>query len=152
MFAACWHLKRRLARAEARAGVIPTAAADEIEAACRGPTGMAGHRALFAAANIAGTPAIPLVEMLTEHVPEAVRGLSTGELPARIPSIPRWYFRCETVSNSCVERLFDAGAEASTLARRHRHTLMPGRTLLQQALPITFGLKAARWLGWYLAR
>ncbi len=32
------------------------------------------------------------------------------------------------------------------LAEQHRHTLMVGRTLLQQALPITFGLKAARWL------
>src|SRR6185295_10660971 len=32
------------------------------------------------------------------------------------------------------------------LAERYRHTPMAGRTLLQQALPITFGLKAARWL------
>jgi 3-carboxy-cis,cis-muconate cycloisomerase len=32
------------------------------------------------------------------------------------------------------------------LADDHRMTLMPGRTLLQQALPITFGLKAAGWL------
>ncbi len=31
-------------------------------------------------------------------------------------------------------------------AEQHQSTLMVGRTLLQQALPITFGLKAARWL------
>src|SRR5260370_878656 len=37
-------------------------------------------------------------------------------------------------------------AACATLATEHRHTLMAGRTLLQQALPITFGLKAARWL------
>jgi 3-carboxy-cis,cis-muconate cycloisomerase len=37
----------------------------------------------------------------------------------------------------------DACAE---LARRHREALAPGRTLLQQALPLTFGLKAALWL------
>jgi 3-carboxy-cis,cis-muconate cycloisomerase len=34
----------------------------------------------------------------------------------------------------------------AVLAERHRRTPMAGRTLLQQALPITFGLKAARWL------
>jgi len=32
------------------------------------------------------------------------------------------------------------------LARQHRDTVMAGRTLLQQATPITFGLKAAQWL------
>ncbi|MDH2433557.1 adenylosuccinate lyase family protein [Pokkaliibacter sp. MBI-7] len=32
------------------------------------------------------------------------------------------------------------------LVEQHRHTLMIGRTLMQQALPITFGLKAAGWL------
>jgi 3-carboxy-cis,cis-muconate cycloisomerase len=32
------------------------------------------------------------------------------------------------------------------LAETYRETLMPGRTLLQQALPTTFGLKAAGWL------
>ena len=32
------------------------------------------------------------------------------------------------------------------LAESHRDTIMAGRTLLQQALPTTFGLKAAGWL------
>jgi 3-carboxy-cis,cis-muconate cycloisomerase len=37
----------------------------------------------------------------------------------------------------------DACAE---LVERHRQAIVPGRTLLQQALPVTFGLKAAQWL------
>jgi 3-carboxy-cis,cis-muconate cycloisomerase len=37
----------------------------------------------------------------------------------------------------------DACAE---LVQSHRETIVPGRTLLQQALPVTFGLKAAVWL------
>ena len=37
----------------------------------------------------------------------------------------------------------DACAE---LAQRHRDAIVPGRTLLQQAIPVTFGLKAAQWL------
>jgi 3-carboxy-cis,cis-muconate cycloisomerase len=40
-----------------------------------------------------------------------------------------------------------AGDAAGTLADRHRDDLAVGRTLLQQALPITFGLRAAGWLG-----
>jgi 3-carboxy-cis,cis-muconate cycloisomerase len=37
----------------------------------------------------------------------------------------------------------DACAE---LVQRHREAIVPGRTLLQQAIPVTFGLKAANWL------
>src|SRR5262249_41334610 len=39
-----------------------------------------------------------------------------------------------------------AAAAAAAHARTHASTLMAGRTLLQQATPITFGLKAAGWL------
>ena len=35
----------------------------------------------------------------------------------------------------------------SRLAQTHRETLMAARTWLQQAPPITFGLKVAGWLG-----
>ena len=45
--------------------------------------------------------------------------------------------------------LEDVGAAAhaaAELARAHRDTPMAGRTLLQQAVPVTFGLKAAGWL------
>jgi 3-carboxy-cis,cis-muconate cycloisomerase len=37
-------------------------------------------------------------------------------------------------------------AACAALAERHRETLMAARTLLQQAVPTTFGLKAAGWL------
>ena len=36
--------------------------------------------------------------------------------------------------------------ECANLAEKHRATLMVARTLLQQAVPTTFGLKAAGWL------
>jgi 3-carboxy-cis,cis-muconate cycloisomerase len=39
-----------------------------------------------------------------------------------------------------------AADTCAALAERHRNALAPGRTLLQQALPLTFGLKAAGWL------
>ena len=42
--------------------------------------------------------------------------------------------------------LLRAAGAAGALADLHRHTPMVGRTLLQQALPTTFGLRAATWL------
>ncbi len=45
-----------------------------------------------------------------------------------------------------IDELAEAGDACAELAERHRASLAPGRTLLQQALPVTFGLKAANWL------
>src|SRR6266487_3431610 len=45
-----------------------------------------------------------------------------------------------------VDGLLDVCGVCERLAEQHRYTWMAGRTLLQQAVPITFGLKAARWL------
>jgi 3-carboxy-cis,cis-muconate cycloisomerase len=45
-----------------------------------------------------------------------------------------------------IARLDDLAAGLARLAAAHRTTPMAGRTLLQQAVPITFGLKAAGWL------
>lgn len=42
--------------------------------------------------------------------------------------------------------LAEAASAAARLAGEHRDTLMIGRTLLQQAVPVTFGLVAAGWL------
>jgi hypothetical protein len=45
-----------------------------------------------------------------------------------------------------LDDLGGASDAAARLAGEHRATVMAGRTLLQQAVPITFGLKAAGWL------
>ena len=42
--------------------------------------------------------------------------------------------------------LAGAADAAAGLAREHRTTIMIGRTLLQQAVPVTFGLTAAGWM------
>ncbi|MDQ2998688.1 MAG: lyase family protein, partial [Chloroflexota bacterium] len=54
-----------LARAEAAAGVIPTAAVELIAAACREEFDSA---TIYAEAALAGTPAIPLVRQLRARV------------------------------------------------------------------------------------
>ncbi len=51
-----------------------------------------------------------------------------------------------SVLDGVLSDLAQAAAAAARLAAAHRGTLMIGRTLLQQAVPVTFGLVAAGWL------
>jgi 3-carboxy-cis,cis-muconate cycloisomerase len=53
---------------------------------------------------------------------------------------------CKQALGPIVGYLDAVAASCAQLATDHRHTLISGRTLLQQALPVTFGLKAAHWL------
>ena len=135
-----------LANAEATAGVIP--------ATCVAPITLAANadlydRAVIAAEAVAaGNVAIPVVRHLTERVAatdaDAARYvhwgatsqdiLDTGlvlQLRAAVPTI--------------LDHLERARRAAVDHARRYADATMPGRTWLQQATPITFGLKAAGW-------
>jgi 3-carboxy-cis,cis-muconate cycloisomerase len=133
-----------LARAEAAAGVIPPEAAEAIAAACRADLYVVD--ALYAQAVEAGTPAIPLVRMLTRQVAEPggafvhYGGTSQDAIDTALMLQMRDGLALLDAD------LLDICEACARLAEQHRDTLMPGRTLLQQALPITFGLKAARWL------
>jgi 3-carboxy-cis,cis-muconate cycloisomerase len=133
-----------LARAEARAGVIPAEAAEAIAAAC--DAGRFDIRQLGREMVPAGTPVIPLVKALTAAVSgDAARYVHWGATTQDV---------VDTAMMLIVRRALDllrddldaVAAECAALAERHRDTVMPGRTLMQQALPITFGLKAAGWL------
>ena len=136
-----------LARAEARAGVIPSSAAEAISAACRVED--FDLEALFRDAVPAGTLAIPLVRQLGQRVQGAGGGSkyvhwgATSQDAIDTGMVLQVRQALEVLEAS----LLRLGTECAALAEQHRRTIMPGRTLLQQALPITFGLKAARWLG-----
>ena len=102
-----------LARAEARAGVIPSSAATAIAAKCKAE--LFDVAAIAQGAKLAGNLAIPLVKALTALVAETTktrRAMCTGARRARMPSTPAW----------CCN--FAASA-ASSIARRSRP---PGRT------------------------
>jgi 3-carboxy-cis,cis-muconate cycloisomerase len=133
-----------LARAQARAGVIPGEAAEAITAYCA--TGRFDLDQLGQAAIAAGNPVIPLIEALKAVVPsEAAGHVHRGATSQDI---------LDTATMFIVRRgleliqadLDGVAAACAGLAETHRSTMMPGRTLLQQAIPITFGLKAAGWL------
>jgi 3-carboxy-cis,cis-muconate cycloisomerase len=133
-----------LARAEARVGIIPQEAASVIAACCREE--LFDVAALYREAAVAGTPAIPLVRMLTAQVAgEAGKFVHWGATSQDVIDTALM-LQMRDGLDLLITGLLDICAACATLAEKHRHTLMAGRTLLQQALPITFGLKAARWL------
>ncbi|HXF97975.1 MAG TPA: lyase family protein [Gaiellaceae bacterium] len=90
-----------------------------------------------------GNPVEPLVRALRERsgAAEAHRGATSQDIldTAAVLVARR--------ARGLVLRELDAAASAcARLAEEHRATVMPARTLLQQAVPTTFGLKAAGWL------
>src|SRR5450755_375196 len=137
-----------LARAEAQVGIIPTNAADAITNSAK-PGNFDGP-ALADAAFRAGTPAIPLVKALTDRVrmtnAEAARFVHWGATSQDVmdSAISLLLKRAEPMLSRDLLLLEKALA---ALTERHKDTVMLGRTLLQPAPPVTFGLKAAGWLG-----
>lgn len=136
-----------LARAEAQSGVIPSEAANAITAAAK--PGNFDISVLADATFRAGTPAIPLVKMLTDQVrktdPDAARFVHWGATSQDVADTAMSLLlkRAEPILIADLSRLEKALAY---LSDRHKDSVMLGRTLLQPAPPVTFGLKAAGWL------
>jgi 3-carboxy-cis,cis-muconate cycloisomerase len=136
-----------LARAEADSGVIPNEAVAAIVAACR-----AEHfdiARLSAAATRAGNPAIPLIEQLTSRVSRdaefASRYVHVGATSQDVID-SALVLQMRSGLSLLLGELERALAALERLVVQHRDTVMVGRTWLQHAVPITFGLKAAGWL------
>ncbi|MFZ0277935.1 MAG: 3-carboxy-cis,cis-muconate cycloisomerase [Candidatus Sulfotelmatobacter sp.] len=136
-----------LARAEARCGVIPSQAASAITAAAR--LDNFDVYALADAAFRAGTPVIPLVKMLTDQLrkadAQAARFVHWGATSQDVADTAMSLLlkRTEPILIDDLKRLEESLAD---LSERHKDSVMLGRTLLQPAPPVTFGLKAAGWL------
>jgi 3-carboxy-cis,cis-muconate cycloisomerase len=133
-----------LAAAEAQAGLIPSEAAEAIAAAC--------DAAAFDPEEIArggrssGNPVVPLVAALRSKLDgEAAGFVHHGATSQDIMDTAGMLVATRTLA--LIDAALNAVAAAcARLAEEHRGTLMAGRTLLQQALPTTFGLKSAGWL------
>jgi 3-carboxy-cis,cis-muconate cycloisomerase len=133
-----------LARVQARAGRVPQSAADAIVAACRAERFAPESLAREAAA--AGNPVIPLVRRLAEALPREAADfvhLGATSQDALDSALMRL---CRTGLERIDADLAVVSARCAELADSHRETPMPARTLLQHALPTSFGLKAAGWL------
>ncbi len=135
-----------LAAAEASARVIPRTAVAPITAACNAKR--YDLDAIGAAAANAGNLAIPLVKALTAEVAkrnkEAARFVHWGATSQDIIDTATVLALREAAA--LLDRdLIRAIKGFASLAKKHRKTVMPGRTWLQQALPTTLGLKAAEY-------
>jgi len=134
--------ERALANAGALAGVVPPAAAEAIAEQCDADRFDVAE--LARQGRDAGNPVEPLVRALRERVGDEpgayvhLGATSQDVLDTAAVLVARR--ACELVD---LARVVDLCA---ALADEHRRTVMAARTLLQQAVPTTFGYKAAGWL------
>lgn len=136
-----------LARAQARLGVIPAAAAPAIAAKCQ--AALLDLDGLAKGTAKGGNPAIPMVKQLTALVaaddPEAARFVHWGATSqdAMDTGLVLQLKGLLALLDRELDRLVAALVRT---AREHRDTPLVARTWLQQALPTTLGVKAAGWL------
>jgi 3-carboxy-cis,cis-muconate cycloisomerase len=81
------------------------------------------------------------VEPLARRLPDAHRGATSQDILDTAAAVV-----ARNATRMIGGELDGVAAACARLADEHRATVMAGRTLLQQAVPITFGLKAAGWL------
>ena len=142
--AAMLEVEAALARAEVAAGVISDEAGEAIGAACR-PESF-DPAAIADEGRSPGNPVEPLVRALREVVGEdAAEYVHFGATSQDILDTAAMLVSSR-VLGLILERVEVVAEECARLADAHRATPMIGRTLLQQAEAVTFGLKAAGWL------
>jgi 3-carboxy-cis,cis-muconate cycloisomerase len=136
-----------LAEAEAQLGIVPASCVEPIRAAA--DAGLYDLQAIAAEARDSGNLAIPLVKHLTRRVaesdPYAAGYVHWGATSQDIIDTGL-VLQMQHAVLPVLTHLERASAAAADHAQRHTSTVMSGRTWLQQATPITFGLKAAGWL------
>ena len=136
-----------LASAQADVGDVPKSAAVSIRAVC----GKADWdlESIRQQTLLAGNPAIPFVTALrarverlnAEAAPYVHRGATSQDV---IDTVMMGQLR--GASTLFLSDLHQLNEQLTALANAHAQTPMMGRTLLQQALPITFGNKVTAWL------
>ena len=135
-----------LAQAEAAEGLIPAPSAAAIQSACASVA--IDVEALVAEGKRSATLVVPLVRMLEESV---ARVSSSAAAHVHFGATSQDVLDTATALGlrACLEeadRALESTVRAlARRAREHRATPMLGRTLMQPALPITAGLKIARW-------
>jgi 3-carboxy-cis,cis-muconate cycloisomerase len=133
-----------LAGAQADVGLVPAAAAEAIAAVC--VASRYDLADLARAAADAGNPAAPLARAVTAAAgPDAGRFVHMGATSQDIVDTAAMLVARSAVA-ALLSDLDACTAALAGLAAEHRSTVHVGRTLLQQALPTTFGLTAAGWL------
>jgi 3-carboxy-cis,cis-muconate cycloisomerase len=132
-----------LAEAQEERGAMPEGASEAMRRALE--VHAFDLEALAAGVASGGNAAIPFVKQARAALPNELRryfhmGATSQDvidsalmllLKPRLAALDALLLRCRTA--------------AITLMQAHEQTVMVGRTLMQQALPITFGVKVAHW-------
>src|SRR5215210_2352131 len=126
-----------LAVAEARAGLIPAGEAEAIAECC--DADRFDPEEIGREGRAAGNPVHALLRALTAAVP--------GDAARHVHKVATSQDITDTAAMLVARRALDlilaevdgVASACARLADTHRDAVMPGRTLLQQALPITFG-------------
>ena len=136
-----------LATAQAKHGLIPPGAAAVIKKHCK--VEKINTEQLIEDAGLSGNLNIPLIKQLTSSVnrenEEAAKYVHFGATSQ------------DVIDTAMMMQLRDAAkiieadlkqliGQLRSLTKEHRNTLMPGRSFMQQARPISFGFKTAGWL------
>lgn len=132
-----------LATAQSHLGIIPASAAAAIREACEWGI---DRDALAARSATAATPVIPLAETLREAVGDDHSRFVHHGATSQDTIDTALVLQVRDGIDVLLEELTWTGEELCGLAEEHRRTLMAGRTLLQHAVPITFGVTVAHWL------
>ncbi|MFD2467181.1 class-II fumarase/aspartase family protein [Amycolatopsis silviterrae] len=143
--AALLEAEAALARAQARLGTTPPKAAEHITVAARelAETGLDVVQ-LARDARATGNPVVSLVRTLSAKVPDVADFVHRGSTSQDIVDTAMMLVARNTLRLISADLTVIAHALAE-VARAHRDTVMPGRTLTAHAVPTTFGLKAAIW-------
>ncbi len=133
-----------LARALERAGLAPAGSGAAVTAAAQADRFQADELGELAA--LTGNPVPGLARALARMVPQpAARAVHQGATSQDILDTAAMLLARRVIA-VILGDLATAADAAAELAGEHRSTIMIGRTLLQQAVPVTFGLVVAGWL------
>lgn len=133
-----------LALAEGKLGLIPDEVAKTI--AERAPHIALDMDRLERETHNVGYPILPLVHQLAEGLGEAGKFLHWGATTQDIMDTAL-VLQIRAGLDLVEADLRGVAAQLRRLSARYRDTPMAGRTHLQHALPVTFGLKTVIWLG-----
>jgi 3-carboxy-cis,cis-muconate cycloisomerase len=133
-----------LARALERAGLAPAGSGTAVTEVAQAANFDPGELGELAA--LTGNPVPALARALARRVPQsAASAVHQGATSQDIVDTAAMLL-AKRASEVMLADLARAAAATAGLADEHRATIMIGRTLLQQAVPVTFGLVAAGWL------
>ncbi len=137
-------VEKALSVTQGRLGMIPQEAADEIARHC--DVTEYDFAKLKSATEHVGYPVLPVVQQLTALCKDGLGQWSHWGATTQDITDTATVLQMQVALDLVEKDLQSVAASLADLAQKHRDTPMIGRSNLQQAIPITFGYKAAVWL------